>query len=327
MSIRVGVNGFGRIGRVFFRTALESKDIEVVGVNDLADAKTLGHLLKHDSVHGTLRARSDRQGRVALRGRTGDPGLRAQGPGDLALARPRRRRGRRVHRHLPRHRHRLEAPAGRRQEGRSSPRPRRIRTPRSCSASTSTRTSRPAIASSPTRRARPTVWRRPPRCSTTGSGSSAGSPRRSTPYTNDQPVHDFPHKDLRRARAAAVSMIPTTTGAATRGRAGAAQAQGQARRHRHPGADHQRVGGRPRCRAREAGLGGRRERRVPRGGVRNAPRHPGRDARRSWSPPTSTATRTRRSSTRRRRRRSRGTWSRCWPGTTTSGATPRGCVI
>src|SRR5215468_11319165 len=56
MAIRVGVNGFGRIGRVFFRTALESKDIEVMGVNDLADAKTLAHLLKHDSVHGTLKA-------------------------------------------------------------------------------------------------------------------------------------------------------------------------------------------------------------------------------------------------------------------------------
>src|SRR5207245_4123627 len=57
MSIRVGVNGFGRIGRVFFRTALEaSGEIEVVGVNDLADAKTLAHLLKHDSVHGNLKA-------------------------------------------------------------------------------------------------------------------------------------------------------------------------------------------------------------------------------------------------------------------------------
>src|ERR671922_2932500 len=54
MSIRVGVNGFGRIGRVFFRTTLGSRDIEVVGVNDLADAKTLAHLLKHDSVHGGL---------------------------------------------------------------------------------------------------------------------------------------------------------------------------------------------------------------------------------------------------------------------------------
>ena len=51
MSIRVGVNGFGRIGRVFFRTALEaSGDIEVVGVNDLADAKTLAHLLKHEEI-------------------------------------------------------------------------------------------------------------------------------------------------------------------------------------------------------------------------------------------------------------------------------------
>src|SRR5262249_40280603 len=56
MSIRVGVNGFGRIGRVFFRTALGAGDIEAVGVNDLADAKTLAHLLEHDSVHGTLSA-------------------------------------------------------------------------------------------------------------------------------------------------------------------------------------------------------------------------------------------------------------------------------
>src|SRR4029453_5890281 len=56
MAVRVGVNGFGRIGRVFFRAALETKDVEVVAVNDLADAKTLAHLLKHDSVHGTLKA-------------------------------------------------------------------------------------------------------------------------------------------------------------------------------------------------------------------------------------------------------------------------------
>ena len=57
MSVRVGVNGFGRIGRVFFRTALESKDIEVVGVNDLADAKTLGHLLKHEIGRASCRER------------------------------------------------------------------------------------------------------------------------------------------------------------------------------------------------------------------------------------------------------------------------------
>ena len=53
-------------------------------------------------------------------------------------------------------------------------------------------------------------------------------------YTNDQKIHDFPHKDLRRARAGAVSMIPTTTGAATAVGPRAAEAEGQARRHRHP---------------------------------------------------------------------------------------------
>ena len=54
MGVRVGVNGFGRIGRVFFRAALQEPEIEVVAVNDLADAKTLAHLLKYDSVHGIL---------------------------------------------------------------------------------------------------------------------------------------------------------------------------------------------------------------------------------------------------------------------------------
>ncbi|HYE93081.1 MAG TPA: glyceraldehyde 3-phosphate dehydrogenase NAD-binding domain-containing protein, partial [Terriglobales bacterium] len=62
MSIRVGVNGFGRIGRVFFRTALGASDIEIVGVNDLADARTLAHLLKHDSVHGALPAEVSAKG-------------------------------------------------------------------------------------------------------------------------------------------------------------------------------------------------------------------------------------------------------------------------
>jgi len=51
MAIRVGINGFGRIGRLVFRAA-RGQDIEVVGINDLTDAKTLAHLLKYDSVHG-----------------------------------------------------------------------------------------------------------------------------------------------------------------------------------------------------------------------------------------------------------------------------------
>ena len=51
MAIRVGINGFGRIGRLVFRAA-RGQDIEVVGINDLTDARTLAHLLKYDSSHG-----------------------------------------------------------------------------------------------------------------------------------------------------------------------------------------------------------------------------------------------------------------------------------
>jgi len=56
MAIRVGINGFGRIGRLFFRAAWGSPEIEIVSVNDLTDAKTLAHLLKYDSILGNLDA-------------------------------------------------------------------------------------------------------------------------------------------------------------------------------------------------------------------------------------------------------------------------------
>lgn len=54
MAVKVGINGFGRIGRSVFRAALENKNIDVVAVNDLTDAKTLAHLFKYDSVSGTF---------------------------------------------------------------------------------------------------------------------------------------------------------------------------------------------------------------------------------------------------------------------------------
>lgn len=54
MMLKIGINGFGRIGRNVFRAALAHDDIEVVAINDLTDAKTLAHLLKYDSVHGVL---------------------------------------------------------------------------------------------------------------------------------------------------------------------------------------------------------------------------------------------------------------------------------
>src|SRR5579862_7547788 len=57
MPVRVGINGFGRIGRNIMRAALGDKNIHIVAVNDLTSAHTLGHLLKYDSVLGNLHAK------------------------------------------------------------------------------------------------------------------------------------------------------------------------------------------------------------------------------------------------------------------------------
>src|SRR5512138_276265 len=55
MATRVGINGFGRIGRNFFRAAFQDAALDIVAVNDITDARTLAHLLKYDSVHGAFR--------------------------------------------------------------------------------------------------------------------------------------------------------------------------------------------------------------------------------------------------------------------------------
>jgi glyceraldehyde 3-phosphate dehydrogenase len=214
MAIRVGVNGFGRIGRVFFRTALGAKDIEIVGVNDLADAKTLGHLLKHDSVHGALPAEviakddalfvDGREVRVCA---IKDP---AQLPwkdlgvdivvestglfSDIASASKHIQAGaKKVI---------ISAPA----KGPDAtivlgvnekvydPAKHRIVSNASCTTNCLATTVKVLDDTFGITR---------------GFASTVHS------YTNDQHIQDFPHKDLRRARAGAVSMIPTTTGAAT----------------------------------------------------------------------------------------------------------------
>ena len=56
MGIKVGINGFGRIGRNFLRSCIGNNQIEITAINDLTDAKTLAHLLKYDSVHGIVDA-------------------------------------------------------------------------------------------------------------------------------------------------------------------------------------------------------------------------------------------------------------------------------
>jgi glyceraldehyde 3-phosphate dehydrogenase len=214
MSIRVGVNGFGRIGRIFFRTTLGADDIEVVGVNDLADAKTLAHLLKHDSVHGALPAEVSAKGEsIFVNGREvrvcaiKDP---AQLPWkDLGVDVVVESTGlfsdtANASKHLQAGAKKvvISAPAKDPDatlvlgvnEKTYDPAKHRIISNASCTTN--------CLAT--------TVKVLDDRF-----GIKRGFASTVHAYTNDQNVHDYPHKDLRRARAAGLSMIPTTTGAAT----------------------------------------------------------------------------------------------------------------
>ena len=213
MAVRVGINGFGRIGRNFFRAAHErGADFEIVAVNDLGDAKTMAHLLKYDSMLGPLDGRGRGRRRRDPRGGQGAEGARRARPGGAAVGRARRRRRARVDRLLHEARRRAEAPRRRRARRSSSRRRRPSPTSRSCSASTTTTTTRRRTTSSRTRPARRTASRRWRRCSTTLGGIEQGFMTTIHAYTNDQSILDLPHKDLRRARAAAINLIPTSTG-------------------------------------------------------------------------------------------------------------------
>jgi len=214
MAIRVGVNGFGRIGRVFFRTTLGESGIEVVGVNDLADAKTLAHLLKHDSVHGNLKAEVTAKGEsIFVDGREirvcaiKDPGalpwkdlgvdVVVESTGifrDTAAASKHLSAGaKKVIITAPAKDPDVTVVLGVNEKTYDAAK-HRIISNASCTTNCLATTAKVLDDRFGIKR---------------GFASTVHS------YTNDQPVHDFPHKDLRRARAAAVSMIPTTTGAAT----------------------------------------------------------------------------------------------------------------
>src|SRR5712664_3229103 len=213
MAIRVGVNGFGRIGRVFFRAALGSPEIEVVGVNDLATAKTLAHLLKYDSVHGTLGAEVVAKGEaIFVNGRE----IRVCSVKDPA-ALPWKELGVEVvvestglfrdtataSKHIAAGAKKviITAPAKDPDvtvvlgvnENTYDPAKHRIISNASCTTNCLATTAKVLDDAFGIKR---------------GFASTVHS------YTNDQHIHDFPHKDLRRARAGAISMIPTTTGAA-----------------------------------------------------------------------------------------------------------------
>ena len=214
MGVRVGVNGFGRIGRVFFRAALQAPELEVVAVNDLADAKTLAHLLKYDSVHGILDAEVTHKGEaIFVNGRevrvcsAKDPATLPWGEMGVDIVVEstgvfRDKATTTKHLQAGAKKVVITAPAKDPDitivlgvnEHKYDPVKHELVSNASCTTNCLATVAKVLLDNFGIKR---------------GFASTVHS------YTNDQPIHDFPHKDLRRARAGAVSMIPTTTGAAT----------------------------------------------------------------------------------------------------------------
>jgi len=213
MAIKVGINGFGRIGRNVMRAALHNSNIEVVAANDLTDTKTLAHLLKYDSILGTLhedvKAESDA---IVVGGKrvkifaTRDPaeidfaGLGTQivieSTGKFTDAKDagKHLRGsvKKVIISAPAKNEDITIVLGVNQDA-YDPAKHHIISNASCT----TNCLAPVV-----------------KVLYDSFGIEKGSMTTIHSYTNDQPVLDFPHKDLRRARAAAINMIPTTPGAA-----------------------------------------------------------------------------------------------------------------
>ena len=84
MAAKVGINGFGRIGRLVFRAAIQNKNVEVVGINDLFDADYLAYMLKYDSTHGQFRGTIEAKGNNLI---VNEKPIRVTGEKDLATNR------------------------------------------------------------------------------------------------------------------------------------------------------------------------------------------------------------------------------------------------
>lgn len=213
MAVKVGINGFGRIGRNFFRACNSSTGIDIVAINDLTDSKTLAHLLKYDSVHGIFDADV----------KATDKGIIVNGKGIkvLAMKEPQGlpwkdlgadvvlestgiftdRAGATKHLDAGAKWVIISAPAkdpdvticmGVNEEM-LDPKKHKIISNASCTTN----------CLAPVAKVLHNEF-----------GIVRGLMTTIHSYTNDQRILDLPHKDLRRARAAALNMIPTTTGAA-----------------------------------------------------------------------------------------------------------------
>ena len=244
MAVRVAINGFGRIGRNVLRAIIESgrKDIEVVAINDLGPVETNAHLLRYDSVHGRF------PGEVKVDGDTIDVGrgqikvTAERDPVEAAAQGAGRRHRAGVHRHL----HLQEGGAAHLEAG-----------------------AKRVLVSAPADGADLTVVYgvnhdkltkehmvvSNASCTTNclapvakvlndAVGIEQGFMTTIHAYTGDQPTLDTMHKDLYRGRAAALSMIPTSTGAAKAVGLVLPELKGKLDGIADPRADAQRLGGR-----------------------------------------------------------------------------------
>jgi glyceraldehyde 3-phosphate dehydrogenase (phosphorylating) len=213
MAVKVGINGFGRIGRNVFRAALDDSGIEIVAVNDITDPKMLAHLLKYDSVLGNLSAEvTHGEDCIRVKGRNvrvlkvKDPGqidwsslgvqVVVESTGLFTKAEDARKHLKGTVKKVI-----ITAPAKNEDvtlvlgvnESAYDPARHHVISNASCTTN----------CLAPVAKVVDENFR-----------IKKGAMTTIHSYTNDQRILDLPHKDLRRARAAALSIIPTTTGAA-----------------------------------------------------------------------------------------------------------------
>ncbi|MEH7401562.1 MULTISPECIES: type I glyceraldehyde-3-phosphate dehydrogenase [Bacillaceae] len=213
MATKIGINGFGRIGRMVFRAALNNPNVEVVAINDLTDAKTLAHLLKYDSVHGSVNAEVAVNGdSIVVNGSEikviaeRDPAVLPwsdYGVEVVVESTGRFTDKKDAEKHLGGSVKKviISAPASNEDitivmgvnDDKYDAASHNVISNASCTTN----------CLAPFAKVLDEKF-----------GIKRGMMTTVHSYTNDQQILDLPHKDLRRARAAAMSMIPTTTGAA-----------------------------------------------------------------------------------------------------------------
>lgn len=214
MAVKVGINGFGRIGRMLFRASLGDSEIDFVAVNDITDPPTLAHLLKYDSNLGTLDAEvSYDEDSISVNGKSFKVFKVKEGPASIDWASVgaqivvestglfTHRAAAEQHLRGPVKKVIISAPAKEEDitivlgvnQDKYDPQKHHVISNASCT----TNCLAPVVKVLNDR-----------------FGIVHGIMSTVHSYTNDQRILDLPHKDLRRARAAAVSIIPTTTGAA-----------------------------------------------------------------------------------------------------------------